>query len=160
MSHKFCLVAMGDYPGTPKITEMIGAAGAGGCIPVIVMPQTAAPHNLGRTLPYLRWLDYCKIAFLVAANRAVANMSSVLRALDQVTPSKAAAKFAALQRLRSAFVTRMGSSFEAPSAPEFVLADACELGRSYRRLLVNATAAKTIDASRDWAGGDHQACML
>ena len=36
MAHKYCLVVPGDFPGTPKIAEMLALGGAGGCIPVFV----------------------------------------------------------------------------------------------------------------------------
>lgn len=37
MGHKFCLVVQGDFPGTPKIAEMLAMGGAGGCVPVFVL---------------------------------------------------------------------------------------------------------------------------
>ena len=58
MSHRFCLVAQGDFVGTPKITEMIAVGAAGGCIPVIVLPAKSAASIL-LTLPYVRWVNYC-----------------------------------------------------------------------------------------------------
>ncbi|KAL3918444.1 MAG: hypothetical protein SGPRY_006017, partial [Prymnesium sp.] len=38
MSHKFCLVAPGDFISTHKTTEVVAIGGAGGCIPLIVLP--------------------------------------------------------------------------------------------------------------------------
>ena len=40
LGHRFCLVVQGDFPGTPKIAEMLAMGGAGGCIPVFVMKLT------------------------------------------------------------------------------------------------------------------------
>ena len=41
MSHRFCLVAPGDFTSTHKITETIAIAAAGGCLPVLVLPGGA-----------------------------------------------------------------------------------------------------------------------
>ena len=156
MSHRFCLVAPGDYPSTHKarrsltcgrsITtlpyahnsppvnprwtprdaprtnlvthrmvrshEAMALGGAGGCIPVFVLPvredTTAAhraarqsaggrslPSKLGqavaRTLPYTRWLDYCEVAYLVTERAATLDFSAALRKLRAVTDEEVCA---------------------------------------------------------------------
>ena len=64
MGHRFCLAAPGDFVSTPKITEFVALGAAGGCLPVLVLK--GEPHN---TLPYMRWLDWCSIAWVVNASR-------------------------------------------------------------------------------------------
>ena len=64
MGHRFCLAAPGDFVSTPKITEFVALGAAGGCLPVLVLK--GEPHN---TLPYMRWLDWCEIAWVVNASR-------------------------------------------------------------------------------------------
>ena len=54
----------GDFVSTPKITEFVALGAAGGCLPVLVLK--GEPHN---TLPYMRWLDWCEIAWVVNASR-------------------------------------------------------------------------------------------
>jgi hypothetical protein len=39
MSHRFCLAAPGDGLATPKATEFVMAAAAGGCVPIFVVPD-------------------------------------------------------------------------------------------------------------------------
>ena len=41
MAHRFCLVAPGDTASTKKISETVALGGAGGCIPVLVVPKPA-----------------------------------------------------------------------------------------------------------------------
>ena len=64
MGHRFCLAAPGDFISTPKITEFVALGAAGGCLPVLVIK--GEPHN---TLPYMRWLDWCSIAWVVNTSR-------------------------------------------------------------------------------------------
>ena len=90
MAHRFCLVAPGDFWSTKKIAETVAIGGAGGCIPIIVVPP---PHTkrlshdrarrarlnasideslglgqrLSRFLPYTSWLDWCVIHPLSAS---------------------------------------------------------------------------------------------
>ena len=64
MGHRFCLAAPGDFVSTPKITEFVALGAAGGCLPVLVIK--GEPHN---TLPYMRWLDWCSIAWVVNTSR-------------------------------------------------------------------------------------------
>ena len=39
MQHRFCAVAPGDTWSTKKIAEVVAIGGAGGCIPLIVVPR-------------------------------------------------------------------------------------------------------------------------
>lgn len=41
MGHRFCLAAPGDYLTTPKFSEFALAAARGGCIPVLVLPDSS-----------------------------------------------------------------------------------------------------------------------
>jgi hypothetical protein len=87
MAHRFCLVAPGDFWSTKKIAETVAIGGAGGCIPIIVVPPllTKRPspnrarlnasmdeslglgQRLSRFLPYTSWLDWCAIHPLSAS---------------------------------------------------------------------------------------------
>ena len=54
MSHRFCLVAPGDYPCTPKVSEAMALGAVGGCIPVFVVPMRRAQKRedaIRRMLP-------------------------------------------------------------------------------------------------------------
>ena len=110
-AHRFCIVVPGDFPSTPKITETILLGGAGGCIPVFVIPRDGSPGQLVRILPYTTWLDYCLIGFLVTENAARHRMGAVLDELARVSALQAAEKLARLRSVRHAFAfrTRMGS---------------------------------------------------
>ncbi len=78
-------------------------------------------------------MDYCDIGYFVHSGMAYANMSAVVERLAAIDESEARAKFAALRRVRNAFIFRRGSSVERPSAPEFILSEACEASRQWRR---------------------------
>lgn len=131
MGHRFCLSAPGDFVSTPKITEFVALGAAGGCLPVLVIRGEA--HN---TLPYMRWLDWCQIGYLVNASRAIRHMDDVVGALRAVTATEAAAKYAALRGVVDAFVWRPPAPrpLEAPSAPDFILAEACASWRRFQRV--------------------------
>ena len=148
MGHRFCLVAMGDKPGTPKITEMIAVGGAGGCIPVIVLPGTGPNSMMMNILPYVRWLDYCTIAYLVPSAVAETNLRPILKRLSQVSKEEGERKHEALRAVRDAFVMRRNSSVDAPSAAEFLLGELCDLGRAYRAKRGNAGPRAHALASR------------
>lgn len=160
MSHRFCLIAPGDFVSTHKISESIVIGGAGGCIPVIVLPRVLkdgggqtvrSDRSLGPSvamhLPYSRWLDYCSIAYLVAESTALTDFASVLERLSRVTSEEAAAKHAALRVVREAFVFRFGSTPEQPTAAEYILDEACALARRSSNPM-------------PVAGGDHGKCTL
>jgi len=59
---------------------------------------------VARSFPYTRWLDYCRIAYLVSEKAANTDLASVLRRLETVTAEEAARKHAALREVRDAFV--------------------------------------------------------
>jgi len=168
MGHRFCLSAPGDFVSTPKITEFVALGAAGGCLPVLVIRGEA--HN---TLPYMRWLDWCRVGYLVNASRAVRHMDEVVSALRAVTAAEAAAKYAALREVVDAFVWRPPASrpLEAPSAPDFILAEACASWRRFQQVgngsgVGRPSPGRRLAAkSRSKAAGDSQyvdvrRCML
>ena len=154
MGHKFCLAAPGDFVSTPKITEYVAMGAAGGCLPLMVLAGDA-----WRTLPYVRWIDWCKIAFIVDEHTAKTDMPRVLRKLEQVTAEQAAEMRRALLEVRDAFVwrdftvntstagaRRAGATpkaslrprssqlnrTESPSAADYLLGELCEAARRKR----------------------------
>lgn len=135
MSHRFCIVAPGDFISTKKLTESMAIGGKGGCIPVIVLPSgDAAPAaSAARLLPYARWLDYCEAVYFVSEKTATTRMESVLRALAKVDAHTAAKKHRALREVADAFVFREHSHSEQPSAPEFILAEMCHAAKWSKR---------------------------
>lgn len=103
MSHRFCVVAPGDYPSTHKIAEAMALGGAGGCIPVFVLPVSAERSSerkdwqvtkrslrlaVESNLPYTRWLDYCSVAYLVTEQTAQKMFTFVVDKLRAVTPAE------------------------------------------------------------------------
>ena len=173
MSHRFCLVAPGDWWSTKKIAEMIAVGGVGGCIPVFIAPTPpkrprgdsklrgqAMPARAGvgvelaRFLPYAATLDYCDLAYFVPEATARRDMRVAIERLAAVTEAEAAAKHAALRRAHAAFVTLSDGS--SVSAPEYLLGAACDAAR--RRKV--AYLANASSSQQPLAGGDHQRCML
>jgi len=128
LSHRFCLVARGDLLSTHKIAETMAIGGAGGCLPVLVVPQSGVQSML----PYTRWLDYCSVAFILRESDAKTRLPALIDRLREVTADEAAAKHRALAAVRAAFVFREGSSPRRPCASEFVLDEACALARLWR----------------------------
>ena len=61
-------------------------------------PAAAEPAR--HTLPFRRWFDWCDYAYLVSDR---ANFTRILQRLRRVTADEAAAKHAALARIRRAF---------------------------------------------------------
>ena len=112
LRHRFCLIPPGDVGhASPKISEGIALGAARGCIPVIVLPFNSARETrrfLGTFLPFTRWLDYCSVAYLVPARTVyrAALVRDLVERLSRVTAAEAAAKHAALARVRDAFVLR------------------------------------------------------
>ena len=154
MTSKFCLIAPGDWPSTHKVTEALALGGAGGCLPVFVVPgktRKAVAPSLGTMLPYTRWLDYCSVSYLISEHAARTDLGPALRRLAAVTAAEAAAKAAALRAVHAAFTFRAGSSVGAPSAAEYVLGDICAAARRFRA---------TGDATSALAGGDLASCTL
>ena len=180
-------VAPGDYPSTHKISEAMAAGGAGGCIPIIVLPTTAARRSmsgaaedrqgaLARMLPHTRWLDYCTAVFFVTEQRASSHMAAVLAGLRVQSEEVWLEKSVALRQLRDAFVFRPSSRpHDTASAADYILAEACQVGKalqlqSWRApavLAVNNISgdAQAIEGRRillrqRLAGGDHRRCFL
>ena len=127
-----------------KITEAMALGAAGGCLPVLVVPEdsklrkikSATPGWGAMTmLPFIRWFPYCAVGFVVHERVASTNLSAVLQRLLQVTEAEAAEKRATLRRLVHAFLVRPGSSVEQPSAAEYVLDEVCHLASQRRREL-------------------------
>ena len=129
-SHRFCLVAPGDFVSTHKITEAMAIGGSGGCIPVFVLPATlrGRPGVSGAVgaLPYTSWLDYCAVSFVIDERRARYDAATMVERLLAVTPSEADAKLRELARVRAAFVFHEGSSPSQPTAAEYILDEACK----------------------------------
>ena len=156
MRHRFCLVAPGDFVSTHKVSEAIALGGAGGCIPLLVLPSNRRGGvRVVQYLPYSRWLDYCTIAFFVREETARTSMAAILARLANVSAAEAAAKHAALSRVREAFVFRPSCSPGAPCATEHILGEMCDAAvRGGRR-----GGHQTTESA--WAaGGDHQRCVL
>ena len=118
MQHRFFLVAPGDFVTTPKLAEAVAMGGAGGPIPVLVLPGGARD---ARAFPYSSWIDYCEVAFVVSARTAKDDLRGVLDRLSRVGAAEAAAKHAALRRLSAAFTVVPGSTVRQPSAAEHVM---------------------------------------
>ena len=148
--HRFCLAAPGDFVSTPKITEFVAVGAAGGCLPLLVLD--GPPAN---TLPYTRWLDYCELGFLVNVSTAVRGMAAIVDRLRTVTAAEAAAKHAALARVRDAFVWRAPEPGGRPSAPDHIFAEACDAARRHR-----AAAAAGVGGAAAEQHVDLRRCML
>ena len=159
MSHRFCVIAPGDYPSTPKITEFVAVGAAGGCIPVVVVPSPV-DDSARRQLPYSStWLDYCDIAYLIPES-AVSNasaMTEVLERLDAVSAAEAARRRRALRRVRDAFVTRATPAAAVsprPTASDFLLHEACQLAARHR-----TQPASSERISQRWMRGGRLASL-
>ena len=134
MQHRFCLIARGDFPSTPKIAELLAVGAAGGCLPVFVLDfprsstrpsQAAVQGAMARTLPFSSWLQYCSFSYFVSRKAAERDMPGVLRALESVSAAEAQEKLAALGKLRSVFGFQNNSTPEMPSATDHIFAEMC-----------------------------------
>ena len=140
-AHRFCLVIQGDFAGTPKIGEMLAMGGAGGCIPVFVLklPIPRREHEKGlaaavrASLPYSRWLDYCKVSYLVSEHSIRTNATRILNALQAISANEIRARRQALRGVRMAFGMWYNSTPDAPSALDFVWADLCALSKELKQ---------------------------
>ena len=119
--HRFCVVARGDWPGTPKLADFVLLGAAGGCIPLVFVSFTKRP-----TLPFGRYFDWCKAAVLVSEKVITAHkVGALLHQLRNMSAAEANAKMLALDQIRDALYWRPSPS--RPSAADYVLAEACEL---------------------------------
>lgn len=116
-NHTFCLVAPGDFVGTRKLAEAVAVGAAGGCIPVIVVPPAAS-----QTLPYLRWLDYCRGAILVSLQTA---RTQFARVVDHLETVDVASKRSYLAQVSRGFTVTGSSTIDAPSTAEFLINEIC-----------------------------------
>ena len=83
------------------------------------------PPDVQMVLPHAAQLNYCQFSFLVQAREGVPlDMHAVLARLEKVSAAEAAAKHAALRRVRDAFVWRE-PGHGGPSAADYVLQAAC-----------------------------------
>ncbi len=126
MGHRFCIAAPGDFVSTPKITEFVAMAAAGGCLPVLVI--SGAPEH---TLQHTRWIDWCEFAYLVSDRTARYDMASVVRRLEAVDAKEASRKAAAALLVRDAFVWRPPAAqpIAHPSAADYLLGELCVSAR-------------------------------
>ena len=177
MSHRFCLVAPGDFISTHKVSEAMALGGAGGCIPVFVLPSVRTPRpragklqeppvpdqdrvvDVANHLPYTRWLDYCGVAFFVAERYAREAMGEVLGLLAAVPEAELQAKRRRLRRVRSAFTFRRGASLAEPSAAEHILSEVCHAARAARSA-EEARLRGERSPPLTPVGGDHSRCVL
>ena len=150
MSHRFCVVAPGDFVATHKVAEAMALGGAGGCLPLFVVPPKADAAEL---LPYLSWLDYCAVSVLVAERDATQRMPAVLRALQALPAAEVAVRRHALRTVRDAFVVRAQSSLQRPSAAEYVLGEACAAARGLRAGQFNRSRRAAAGGRRGGGGG-------
>ena len=88
-------------------------------------------------LPYTRWHDYCGTSYFVSEYAAKLNFTAILDRLALISEADANEKFAALRRVRDAFVFRRDSSLHQPTAPHFILSEACAAAK--RLLNVSST---------------------
>ena len=156
MSHRFCLVAPGDFVSTHKVSEAMALGGAGGCIPVFVLPAIQGKPgdqivDVEHYLPFTRWLDWCSVAYFVSEYHARRNMRDVLSLLDAKPMAELEAKRARLREVRDAFTFRRDSSMLRPSAAEYILGDVCQAVR------LMAMPQRKWD---EQAGGNHSSCVL
>ena len=193
MSHKFCLVAPGDFVSTHKVSEAMALGGAGGCIPVFVLPpagnrsvSTDQTVDVLHYLPYTRWLDWCEVAYFVpercpsvhapyarllhsllathasaltsslleppcVGSYAREEMRTVLDLLNAAPEAELRAKRRRLKEVHQAFTFRAKSSPAAPSASDYIFAEACAASAAVRtqasRLAVAAQLGRRL-ASR------------
>lgn len=135
MNHRFCLIAPGDWVSTHKVTEAMAIGGSGGCIPVFVVPGRSLSdmENFAATmLPYTRWHDYCSTSYFVTEFGAKLNFSRTLERLDAIGDVEATMKWKHLKQVKDAFVFRDDSTYEKPTAPHFILGEACAAARCAR----------------------------
>lgn len=104
-------------------------AAAGGCLPVLVL---SGPPEA--TLQHTRWVDWCKIAYIISDTTARSGMAAVLAKLEAVTAEEATAKREAALAVRDAFVWRPPDAqpMAHPSAADYLLGEICMAARATR----------------------------
>ena len=103
MRHRFCVAAPGDYWSTTKLSDAMAAGGAGGCVPLIVLPRPREA-DAAAALPYAATLDYCTVAYLVTSRGASTRMAEVVERLRGLSAADVAPKRRALRHVRRAFL--------------------------------------------------------
>ena len=193
MAHKFCLVVQGDFPGTPKIAEMLAIGAAGGCLPVFALRvpiarrghhgvgarsgaaggrwagggvETSLTEAVRASLPFARWLDYCRVSLLVSEHAVRHNASAVLEALNALPRARIESMRTELRRVRTAFGFWANSTPDAPSATDFIFAELCVFAKAFRGgdvmaspSVAGAESASTPFAHRSGAEGLSR-CLL
>ena len=140
MSHRFCLVAPGDFVATHKITEAVALGGAGGCIPLFVLPTK---HRVESML-----LHAVAGLLLHRVRRARSRRAASAAVIDEPrAPSRRdGGEARGVEVARDAFVVRRNASAAAPAAAQYVLAEVRDAERM--------RGAKTAKARRRRGGGD------
>jgi hypothetical protein len=135
MKHRFCIVASGDFGGTPKIAETVAIAAAGGCLPLFVIPKSISAARA--ILPYTSWLDYCDISFVISEDKARREMLLAVDKLLQVSAERAELMRENLRQLSAAFIFntqespgQQNMSRAVPSAVDYILSEACKVARA------------------------------
>ena len=179
MSHRFCLVPPGDTTSTVKIAEAMAIGAAGGCLPVLVLRgEKSLKQTVRATLPYSRWLDYCRVAFLVREADARGRPLQLLDWLESVSAEEASTKQRSLRAVRDAFVFRGGAQGSPDDrqdlgrctaeegdwcadasdedASDYILSEACHAARQVRYMLPRGLVPT-------WSvpvGGEHLSCSM
>ena len=141
--HRFCLVTPGDWDAaSPKISESIAVGGAGGCIPVLIVPSLE-PSQLAAFLPYTRWLIYPSIAVLESVKSVVApgGAQRLLQRLEAMPQAEIDQKHQSLARVARAFVIQSSRSGLQPNSVDAVSYIASEMCALVQRRTKDGTAA-------------------
>lgn len=157
MSHRFCVVARGDFQATPKITEMVAIGGVGGCLPLFVFTRPLK-QEISSSYPYASWLDYCEIGYFVSIRKAARDVGALLDAIEALPVEEIAQKRQALQKLAQtgAFVHRQ-ATMGRPSASDWKLGELCSMAKARKERVGNRTGGEEILLPR---GGDYSRCTL
>ena len=147
MKSRFCVAAPGDYWSVTKLTDAIAAGGAGGCIPLIVLPRQR-DAAAAAALPYADTLDYCSFAFILTNEGASTGMRRVLERLRAISAMDAAAKLHALRRVRAAFVwpdrRSIAASTRSSGAVDHLLSAACSAAQELTSATSNQSGMAVV----------------
>ena len=161
MTHRFCLIAPGDWVSTHKVTEAMALGGAGGCIPVFIAPGRSLldlEQAVPGMLPYTRWHDYCSTSYFISEYDVKLNFTAALDRLAVIGEAEASNKLAALRRVQDAFVFRHDATLQRPSAPHFILAEACAAASRFRGANTSGSGGKPVKSPK--ARVDLGSCYL